>query len=58
MKYEKVWYWVASHLPKKLIYFATIMLAAETTTGEYSNTSVPELTVMDAIKRFSDKHNI
>ena len=45
-------------LPRRLIYFATIHLIAETTTGKYSKTIASELTALEAIKRFSDDNNI
>ena len=44
--------WIAFHLPKCLVYWATIRLIAYATTGKYGNTVVPELTAMDALKRW------
>jgi len=35
-----------------------MQLGAEVTTGKYGNTIVPELTFMDAVKRFGDDHKI
>ena len=49
---------VAKHLPKKLIYFATIQLGAYCTCGKYDNTVVPDLRLMDAVKRYGDDHKI
>jgi len=44
--------WVARHLiPKRLRYWCVIVAAADATTGEYSNTVVPELSMVDMIKR-------
>jgi len=48
------WYFIVSLLPKKLIYFCTLHLIAYCTTDEYSSTIVPDLTAMDAVKRYSD----
>jgi hypothetical protein len=48
-------YWVASKLPKWLVMRATVRLAVYATTGKYSSTVVPELTVMEAIRRWSDE---
>lgn len=48
----KAWYWVVAKLPQKLIYFAFMHVMAHSTTGKYSHTIVPELTGMDAIKRY------
>jgi len=44
--------WLSYHLPRKFIYFAAIRLIANATTGRYSSQIVPELTAMDAIKRW------
>lgn len=49
---ENFYRWLVRKLPKKLIYFATIQLMVEVTTGKYSETVVPELTLMDGIERF------
>jgi hypothetical protein len=51
---EKFWFWLAWHLPKKLIYFATIRLLVHATTGKYSNTEVPELNAIEALRRFEN----
>lgn len=50
----KFYQWLVVRLPKRLIYFSTIQLIAEVTTGEYGNTDVARLGAMDAVKRFSD----
>ena len=57
-KETKFWQWFVSKLPKKLIYFATIHLGAVVTTGKYGKTVVPELTMMDALKRYGDDNKI
>lgn len=49
---EKLYFWIAWRLPKWLVYFATIRLAAHATTGEYGMTIPSELDVMEAIKRW------
>ncbi len=49
---ERVAYWTAWHIPRWLVYFATIRLVAHATTGQFSSTAVPELGAMDAIKRW------
>ncbi len=50
----RFWQWLANRLPNKLVYFASIKLGAYATMGKYGNTVVPELTFMDAIKRWED----
>ena len=52
------WYWLVDKLPKKLIYFSFMHVMAHATTGEYSNTIVPELTGMDAINRYGNDFGI
>ena len=44
--------WVADHLPKWIIYFATIRLIAYATSGRYSDTGVPKLGAIEAVKRW------
>lgn len=39
-------------LPKRLVMWSYIRVAAYATTGEYSDTVVPELSMMDALKRW------
>jgi len=50
----KEWAWrrLAWAMPKKLVYWASIRLMAHATQGEYSNQIVPDLTAMDALKRW------
>lgn len=48
----EAWLWVARKLPRKLIYWAAIVLIAEVTRGEYINQNVTDLTAMDALKRW------
>ncbi len=49
---DKFWLKLAYKLPRKLIYWASIRLICRATNGEYSNQAVPELTAMDALKRW------
>jgi len=49
---DKIWMWFIWKLPKKLIMWATVRLIAHATQGEYGHTIVPELTAMDALKRW------
>ncbi len=50
---EKCLMWIAWHLPKHIVYFCAIRVAAHATTGKYSNQIVPDLTALDAIKRWA-----
>lgn len=49
---ERFWMWLAWKLPKPLVNWATVRLFAHATTGQYGHTVVPELTAMDALKRW------
>jgi len=49
---ERVWFWLSGRSPRRLIYFCGIRLAAHATTGHYSDTVVPELTIMEALERW------
>ena len=44
--------WLAFKLPKRLVYWAAIRLIAHATCGRYSATVVPDLTAMDALRRW------
>ncbi len=46
--------WIAWHLPKKLICWCFIRVVVFSTTNKYSKTVLPELTAMDAIKRWDE----
>lgn len=46
------WQHLIWKLPKSLVYWCAIRLGAHATTGEFSNTVVPELSFMDALKRW------
>lgn len=43
---------VASLLPRKVVYYASIRLGVHATTGQHSNQVVPDLTFLDALKRW------
>ncbi|WP_068059197.1 hypothetical protein [Nocardia xishanensis] len=45
--------WVAHRLPARLRYFAAIDVGAYATTGQYDDTLVNELTLMEAVDRFA-----
>ncbi len=42
-------------LPKRFVMWSYIRVAAHATTGEYGNTVVPEITMMDALDRWPVK---
>jgi len=47
---------VAAMLPRRVVYFAAIRLGAAVTTGKYAKTVVPELTFIDALKRWDPRY--
>lgn len=49
---ESAWQWLANRLPRRVVYWAMIRVGAEVTTGQYTNTIVPDLTFMEALKRY------
>lgn len=58
-KWEGFHIWLAySIVPKRLAYWCAIRVIFHATTGEYSEQVVPELTAMDALKRYGDDHRI
>lgn len=53
MMSDKLWHWIAQHLPARLVMWCAIVVLAHATTGEYGKTVVPNLSAMDAIDRYS-----
>jgi len=51
----KIIQWIAWHLPRKIIYWCAVRVFCDATSGKYSDQMVPELTAMDALKRFDYK---
>jgi hypothetical protein len=49
---EKIASVIAYRLPRRIVYWCAIRLMVEATTGEYSSQIVPDLTAMDALKRW------
>ncbi len=54
----RFYYWLIKKMPKMLQYLTSIDLIAKSTTGKHGRTIVPELTAMDAIKRFAQDYGI
>lgn len=53
--YDRTIRWIAWHLPKRLVMWAAFRVISHATTGKYSNQNVPELTAMDAMKRWETR---
>lgn len=51
---ERFWMFVAWKLPHTLAMWAAVRVIAHATTGRYGNQIVPELTAMDALKRWDE----
>lgn len=49
---ERLVMWVAWHLPKSLVMWCYVRVGAYATMGQYGDTEVSELTMMDALKRW------
>ncbi len=47
----KIKLWLTRRIPRKFLYWIAVRIGAIVTTGEYSDTIVPELTFMEAVKR-------
>lgn len=48
---ERFYRWLAPRLPRRLLYWATIEAGVVATTGTYSDTAVPSLTLLEALER-------
>lgn len=49
---ERIWMFLAWRMPRSLVYWCAIRLMASATQGEWSDTEVPSLTTVDALKRW------
>lgn len=49
---DAFWMWVAWHLPRRLVMWCYVRVGAHATTGQYSATVVPDLPMMEALKRW------
>ena len=49
---EKFYIWLAWILPRELVMWCAVRMGASAIQGEYSGQVVPELTLMDALKRW------
>jgi hypothetical protein len=49
---EKLLLWLVWRLPRPVVMWAFIRVGAHATTGPYGNTVVPELTMMEALRRW------
>lgn len=46
--------WIAWHLPKQLVLWAAVRLMSHATIGKYSDQVVPELTCLEALKKWEN----
>lgn len=51
---EKLWQWVAYHLPRRVVYFAAIRAWAYATTGKYSSEVAPAVTMDRVLIRWEE----
>ena len=56
VKYENIYRWLANKLPAELIYFCGIRLWVNATTGEWSDTEVPGVTMDQILDRWQVKN--
>jgi hypothetical protein len=49
---ESIKIWIVWHLPRWMVYWASIRLVAHATQWAYSDQIVPDLRAMDALKRW------
>ena len=54
---DKLWMWIAWKLPRQLVMWCAVRLIAQATTGRYGHLLVPDLTALDALKRWQDPSN-
>ena len=49
---EKFTIWIAWHLPRTLVKWCAVRLISAATVGDYSSQNVPDLSALDALKRW------
>ncbi len=55
---DKFYTWIASKLPKKLVYFCTIRVWAHATTTPYDRTDPTQVRLMTVLKRWEKDNEI
>ena len=50
--------WFVWLLPRWLVYWCSVRLMSEASTGQWGHQVVPELTALDALKRWDRSHTI
>lgn len=52
---DGLYLWLATFvLPRRLVYWCGVAISAHATTGKYSSQVVPELTALEALKRWDE----
>ena len=49
---DKVWMWIAWHLPKELVKWCAIRLMAHATTGQYGQVNTTKTTIIESLQRW------
>lgn len=57
MSKDKIYRYIAWKLPRKLVMWCYMRVAAHATTGRWSQTIVPDLSMMDAIQRWDESNS-
>ena len=52
---ERLLIWLSSRMPRGLVYWCAIRLFVHATVGRYSGQVVPELTALEALRRWDNK---
>ena len=52
---DKIWMFIAWHLPKRLVMWASVRLMAHATTGKYAHTDTPSTTIIEALERWDER---
>ncbi len=55
---EKIAMWIAWHIPKRIVHWCAIRVAAHATQGPYSGQIMGDLTALSASDRFAKDHGL
>ena len=50
--------WIAWHIPVRIAMWTYVRVGAHATTGKHGNTVVPEITMMDALGRWTSDNRL
>ena len=54
---ERICWWIAFHLPRKIVYYAIVRAGVHATTGRWGHLLTPETTLIEVLNRWEITDN-